>query len=97
MRTHFEAWILAWRNIGVAAALGMYESSMAIRRAQRDALLYGSGRLRIADGRVERIDPFDIVVDEGVVDRDCRLRYANLQIKAPFYGCCGRGLVEDLK
>jgi hypothetical protein len=97
MRTHFEAWCLAWKQIGLAHALGLYANSVAIRRAQLDALIYGSGFVRIADGCAERIHPFDVVIDEGVVDRDRRLRYANLQVTAPYVFVDGPGLVESLK
>ena len=97
MRTHFEAWVHAWRMIGIAHALGMYASSEAIRRAHVDALIYGTGAIRIANGRAERVDPLDIIIDEGAPPDPHRLlRYANLQVKTPLAAYDGPGIAAEL-
>jgi hypothetical protein len=96
VRTHFEAWIAAWRAIGFAHAIGLLADHKALEQAHIDSLVYGMGYLRItARGGIERVHPSEVVCDLSVPDdvaqRDRLLRYSNLQARYP-----GPGLVEDL-
>jgi hypothetical protein len=64
VRTHFEAWCKAWRDIGRAHAFGLHATSAAILRVHRDVLIYGSGFLRLTASGVERLDPCEVIFDQ---------------------------------
>jgi hypothetical protein len=47
MRTHFEAWVEMWRDIGKAHVLGHLIVHRALLKAHRDSLVFGNAYVMV--------------------------------------------------